>query len=344
MRVLLLGTGVLPVPPTGYGGVERTIAELDGALRRAGADVRILQRVRRGRSTDEYRFARELPKLLRGVDYDVVHAATPVVGNRLAGIGRRYVYTTHSRHWFWRHGWRQRWGYWLERRAVRRSAATVALTEPLAARIRSDLGRRAPSRMPVIPIGVDLERFRPAWTERSGRRALGVGVIARFKRWELAARALAGLPVELTLVGPIVEPAYAAELRSAGPHVRLAGEIGPEALARQFATSDLLVHPSAVELLPGAVLQGLASGLPVLGGAAIAGLVESGRTGFVLSEPTPGESFVATLRARAQALFEDEPLRRRMGEAARAAAEARYAWPVVAERHLELYRTVAERG
>ena len=118
--MLLLGTGVQPDPPTVYGGVERSIAELHRALVAAGAEVVLLQRLRRGRSIDEYWFARELPGLLRGVDYDAVHAATPVVGNRLAGIGRPYVYTTHSRHWFWRQGLRHRWGFFLERRAVRR--------------------------------------------------------------------------------------------------------------------------------------------------------------------------------------------------------------------------------
>jgi hypothetical protein len=76
VRVLLVGTGVYPIPPTGYGGVERTISELSRALAQAGAEVTVLNRVRRQRSTDEYRFALELPKLLRRERFDVLHAGS----------------------------------------------------------------------------------------------------------------------------------------------------------------------------------------------------------------------------------------------------------------------------
>jgi alpha-maltose-1-phosphate synthase len=341
VRVLLLGTGVLPIPPTGYGGVERTVAELERALRGAGADVEVLQRVRRGRSLDEYWFALELPRLLRAERYDVLHAATPVVANRLAGAGRPYVYTTHSRHWFLCRGARQRWGRWLERRAVARSSATVALTERLRERIRSELGPRAPGRLPVIPIGVDSDRFRPEWSARTGRRALGVGVVQRFKRWELAARALRGLPVEFALVGPITDRAYAEELRAVGPHVRLLGELDEPALLAQYAESDLLVHPSAVELLAGVVLQALSSGLPVLGAAPVAELLEPGRTGFATPPSASAEEIEAATRRHAEELLGDPALRRRMGEAAREAALRRFSWPVVARAHLELYRVAA---
>ncbi len=341
MRVVLVGTGVYPIPPTGYGGVERTIAELERALTRAGATVSIVHAVRRQRSLDEYYFARTLPSQLRGRSFDVVHASTPVVGNRLRGSGIPYVYTTHSRHWFRRRGVRERWGYFLERRAVAGARAAIALTDRLRGAMAEALGPRLPADSPVIPIGVDPDRFRPDWGARTGRRVLGVGVVAPLKRWHVAAAALAGSGAELVIAGPLPDAAYADALRRAGPHVTLLGEVSEPRLAELYASSDLLVHPSAVELLAGVVLQALAAGLPVIGADPVVGLLRPGRTGFGLPGPRPEAELVEFFGTSARTLLGDAALRRRMGEAAREDALARFAWPAVAARHLELYERVA---
>ncbi|MCI4334865.1 MAG: glycosyltransferase family 4 protein [Thermoplasmata archaeon] len=340
MRIVLIGTGVEPIPPTGYGGVERTIAEYATALRAAGQEPVVVQQVRQGRSSDEYRFALQLPRLLEGLDAEVLHASTPVVANRLSWSGRPYVYTSHSRHWFTVAGISQRWGFLLERRAVAWSAATVALTDELSARMSSRLGRQLPARHPVIPIGVDAERFRPEWGARTGRRALGVGIVAPLKRWELAARALRGTGWELRIVGPVTDPAYARQVREAGDRVELMGEVTEEALQRAYAESDLLIHPSAAEILSGTVLQALAAGLPVLGAAPIGSLIAQGATGWTSPAGASEEQTVELLRSRSGELGSDAGLRRRMGEAARAQALDRFAWRSVVERHLALYREV----
>jgi glycosyltransferase involved in cell wall biosynthesis len=339
VRVVLIGGGVYPIPPTGYGGTERFIADLAGALRTAGHDATIVNQVRGRRQRDEYPFAWHLPALLRPLAYDVLHANSPVVGNRLAGRGTPYVYTSHSRHWFYRERWTHRLGYWLERRAVRRASAAVALTDRLAAVMRASAG---PTRRPidVIPFGVDLDRFRPSWGERDGTVALGVGVVAPFKRWDLAATALRGTGIRLTIVGPTPDAGYAARVRSAGENVTLTGEVSEDDLARRFATADLLVHPSEVELLPGVVVQGLAAGLPVVGGPVLEGIVEPDRTGWLVPD-ADRSTFVSGLRARASELGRDAGLRRRMGDSARASAESRFSWPSVVDRYVAVYRSVA---
>lgn len=339
MRIVLVGGGVEPIPPTGYGGTERFIADLQGALRVAGHEVVVINRVRHRRLRDEYPFAWELPRLLRKETYDVVHANSPVVANRLAFAGIPYVYTSHSRHWYFRERLSHRWGYWLERRAVRRAAVPVALTESLARTMESAVGTtRRP--IAVIPFGVDGDRFRPDWGARSGLRALGVGVVAPFKRWELAAESLRGTGLRFVLVGPTPDPAYADRVRATGDHVQLVGELSDDALAARYAESDLLVHPSRAELLSGTVVQALSAGLPVIGGSALQGVVEDGRTGWTLSDSDPA-AFVAKMHERATELAEDPALRRRMGDAARAAAQERYRWPRVVERYEAVYRTVA---
>ena len=341
MRVALIGGGVQPIPPTGYGAVEQALSELATALTAAGHEVEIVNRVRHRRTRDEYPFAWELPRLLRSGRYDVLHAHTPVVANRLAGRALRYVYTSHSRHWYYREKLSHRWGYWLERRAVRRATAVIALTPPLSETMRTAVRPPLPP-IRVVPLGVDTVRFAPRWERRTGRRALGVGIVAPFKRWHLAAEALRGTGVELTIVGPIASPGYAEEVRGRGEGIVLRGEVSREELEREYAEADYLVHPSVVEILSRTVLEGLSAGLPVLGGAAVRGVVEEGVTGWSL--PDDPNELVTGMRERIRGLLLEEAPRRAMGEAARRSAETRFSWPQVAAEHLAIYRAVARGG
>ncbi|MCI4336874.1 MAG: glycosyltransferase family 4 protein [Thermoplasmata archaeon] len=344
MRICLVGTGVQPIPPPGYGGVERTIAEFAGALRQADHDVRIINEVRAGRGRDEYAFALHLPKLLGSEPFDVIHASTPVVANRLAWARIPFVYTTHSRHWFIRSGWNERWGAWLERRAVRRAAATVALTERLSRQIAAETAPHGPRRLAVIPIGVDAHRFQPDWPRRTGRRALGVGIVRPFKRWDLAAQALRGTGISLTIVGPTPDASYARTVQGSGDSVSLLGEVEDARLAQLFAESDLLVHPSEVELLAGVVIQALAAGLPVIGAEPVAGLLDEGRTGFASPVGADRGAIVSAFHDSAVRLTADDALRRRMGEAARVAALERFSWTRVVRDHAALYESLAAQG
>ncbi|MGB6442278.1 MAG: glycosyltransferase family 4 protein, partial [Thermoplasmata archaeon] len=82
-----------PIPPTGYGGTERFIADLRDALGAAGHEATVLNQVRHRRQRDEYPFAWQLPRLLRHERYDVIHANSPVVANRLAMGHYPFVYT-----------------------------------------------------------------------------------------------------------------------------------------------------------------------------------------------------------------------------------------------------------
>jgi len=340
VRILLIGGGVHPIPPTGYGAVERILTDFRVALVAAGHEAVIINRVRHRRMSDEYPFAWELPRILRGERYDILHANTPVVANRLAFARLAFVYTSHSRHWYFRQRWSHQWGYWLERRAVRRARAVVALTEPLARTMRETVRPPLPP-ISVVPFGVDSRRFRPDWERRTGRNALGVGVVAPFKRWHLAARALRGTGATLSIAGPILSAAYAEQVRRSGDQVRLLGEVPEEEKLRLFSQSDFLLHPSAVEILSATVLEALAAGLPVLGGGGVDGVVEPGVTGWRLADEDPAR-FTNAMKDRATALLGDDALRRRMGEAARASAIARFGWPEVVARHIEIYRSVSE--
>ncbi|MCI4361334.1 MAG: hypothetical protein L3J91_06475, partial [Thermoplasmata archaeon] len=110
-----------------------------------------------------------------------------------------------------------------------------------------------------------------------------------------------------------------------------------------LAESDLMVHPSRVELLAGAVVQGLAAGLPVLGAAPVTDLIEPG-TGACAPEGASEDQIVHFLRAQAVAYSADADRRRREGGAARAVAERRFSWARVAEAHGAMYEELARRS
>ncbi len=341
MQVVLVGTGVEPIPPTGYGGVERTLAEYADALRRAGHTVRLVQTVRHRRSIDEYRFAWELGSLTVRAGEEVLHASTPVVANRLAQRHLPYVYTTHSRHWFLRRSLTDRWGAFLERRAVARSFTTVALTGRLAETMAARFPKRTRPPIAVIPIGVDSERFRPGATPGDPTTALGVGTVIPAKRWEVAAAALRGTRIRLRLAGPTPDPGLARRIAETGP-VDLLGEISDDQLLREFQGAGMLLHPSGVELLPGVVLQAFACGLPVVGGPALVGLVRDGVDGQILPGPDPADPGleVGRWRTAAVSLADDGDRRRAWAQAARIRAQTEFSWASVVERHLPIYEAL----
>jgi glycosyltransferase involved in cell wall biosynthesis len=344
VKVLLVGTGIHPIPPTGYGAVERILAEYAQALNEAGHPTQVVNEVRHGNSFDEYRFAMHLPSLIRREKYDVIHASTPVVANRLAGAGFSFVYTTHSRHWFWRESWRHRWGFWLERRAVRRAAATVALTPDVQAAIRDSFPKGITVTTRVIPYGINATGLAPAWDDRTGRRALGVGVVLPLKRWEVAAAALRGTGITLRIAGPLPDPAYAQRLRTAGDSVELLGEVDETRLRQLYAESDFLLHPSQVEVLPRAVLEAMASGLPVVGSSVVGSMFPGGRGALIAPSGATGQDLVRFFHDSTNRLAADPALRRAMAEAGRIQATTTYAWPRIVAEHVELYQQLGRPG
>jgi glycosyltransferase involved in cell wall biosynthesis len=341
VRVVLVGTGVYPIPPTGYGAIERLIGQYATALRAAGHTVSVVQEVRRQRNLDEYWFAGHLKRLLRSDVADIVHAQTPVVGNRLSSLGIPYVYTSHSRHWFSVGGITQRWGFRLERRAIARSAATICPTDRLREEVVRRLGRRRPAELPTIPIGLDVDAWRPAERPPGTASALAVGAVIPVKRWEEAVAALSGTGIPLRLAGPIPDRAYAERVRSSGP-VEILGEISDSQLLEEYHAASFLIHPSASEILPVAVLQAFACGIPVIGSEAVRPVVEDGVTGLIAA-PDENGAVAPRLRALAERLRDDPALREQLGRGARRCAEERYSWPRVVQAHLELYQTVRSR-
>ncbi|MGB0632857.1 MAG: glycosyltransferase, partial [Alphaproteobacteria bacterium] len=176
----------------------------------------------------------------------------------------------------------------------------------------------------VVPLGVDSNRFRiRSHPERPGKPSiLFVGTVGIQKGMPQLLRAFAPLSgdAELRLVGP-VEPAFA-DLLTCLPTkgVTLPGAARKRHVAHAYAGADIFCLPSVQEGFGMVVLEAMASGLPVVVSDQVgaADLVSHGETGFVY----PVQDDVA-LTEYLGMLAGDAALRRKMGFAARQAAESR---------------------
>jgi glycosyltransferase involved in cell wall biosynthesis len=185
---------------------------------------------------------------------------------------------------------------------------------------------RAPAaRIQVVHNGVDTTRFAPGGGERSPSPVvLAAGRLVAQKNFELLIEAAARIRRELPAVrfliagdgpqrGRLVERLQALGLNGA---VELLGERAD--MEELLRCADVFWLTSSWEGLPNAVLEAMASGLPVVatdvGGTGE--LFASGREGFLV-RPDSVDDFVYF----GAALLRDEPLRRRMGAAARRRAQ-----------------------
>jgi glycosyltransferase involved in cell wall biosynthesis len=335
VKVTLVGAGMIPIPPPGYGAVEKHLWNLSKALEARGHEVRIVNRVFGPRSKDEYRFALWARKEVRREPYDVLHVHTPGVATVFRALGPRpFVYTTHSRHWAGAKGLGERIGFFLERQAVARAEQVIAVSRFVA----QEIGRPTT----VVPNGVEVARYAPDPAARKGARVLGIGEVAEHKRWHVAAMAVKDLPAELRVVGPIRDPAYANRVEAAGGgKARLLGPVDEADLLAELAAADVLVHPSVSESFGMAVVEGMSAALPVVCSDMLSFLVEHGKEGFLVPTQGGDDARAKAMRGHLATLLEDPALRLRLGEAARRKAIEGYSWERVAEQVEAVYRRLA---
>lgn len=213
----------------------------------------------------------------------------------------------------------------------------------------------SPRKVTVIPLGIDLERFRPDPADRAAIRAeLGlppdrhlavtVGHFGEEKGVDLAVRAAAaaraaGASFHLVHLGTGA-PDRVAALHALGAKL-LGGDVtflgqrsDPE---RWFRAADLLLHAPRVEAFGLVLVQAMASGTPVVASAVggIPEVVTDGVTGLLAPPEDP-----ATMGGYVAGLLADPARRAAMGVAARADAEARFAAARFAADHRTLYEAL----
>ena len=200
--------------------------------------------------------------------------------------------------------------------------------------------------VPEIPNGVDAARFSPREPAAAERQKpvtlLFVGRLNAQKGVGDLLNALALLPPgwRLRVVGDGPDR-VALERQSAqlgiAEHVIFHGWAQRDELPAIYNAADIFVFPSHDEGMSNAVLEALASGLPVVA-TRIAGneqLVREGENGALVPPANP--------RAFANALapfLTDTTLRLRMGNASRALAVAQFSWATAAAQYDALFQKI----
>lgn len=197
----------------------------------------------------------------------------------------------------------------------------------------------------MIPNAVDLLRFAPPAAQTQTLKVVFVGRLVPVKglpvlldAWREVAARFAG--ARLAIAGDGVERAALVEQARAlgiAERVDFLGEVAD--VPAVLADAAVYVQPSHQEGMPNAVLEAMASGLPIVA-TRVSGnedLVNDGANGLLVP---PGDA-----RALAEALgvlMSDRERARRMGEHSRAIVEARYAVPAVLDQLLAAYRQVVQ--
>lgn len=245
---------------------------------------------------------------------------------------------------------------WVERRFARVADAIIFESPAVGASLARHAGVPA-DRLRMIPNGVDVERYRPRGDGEPRRNAdlwgdapvEVIGSVMNLTRKknplllvEAAALVVAARPQARFLV--VGEGPYRGEMQERiargglGDAVRLLGRRDdvPEILRGL----DLLALTSDIEGSPNAVLEAMATGLPVVATAAggTVELVKDGITGRLVPPRDPERLAGAILD-----LLADREGARRMGEAGLRRARSEYALPRMVERTLAVYTEVVAR-
>lgn len=287
--------------------------------------------------------------IIRGFAPDVVHAAQPIL---LASSGAYAAhrqrlplvasYHTHiPRYLDLYPAWR--WGKSAVWWQIRRNHALADVNLVTSETMRAELGHQGLQNLHTLRRGVDTERYHPRFASAEMRERLTggrpdkkllvfVGRLAAEKEIQTLRPMLDRRDdVALAIVG---DGPYRPELEEAfaGTRTVFPGFLRGEELATAFASADAFVFPSVTETLGLVILEGMASGLPVVA-------ARSGPTGEQIRDGATGLLYdagdEASLDRQIDRLGDPEivgPIR----EAARAEAE-KHSWEAASDDLLRFY-------
>jgi glycosyltransferase involved in cell wall biosynthesis len=243
--------------------------------------------------------------------------------------------------------WRHRFDAWWQNFVVDRYV--VGCAENVA-----DFARwlgRPPTKTVVIHTGIELERFVPDRNREPTRRALGYSpetmVIGTVSRIAEERKGMAHFAAMAGLLAPRFPQARFLIVGDGPTRAALERQIAALGIADRvcitgwrtdipdlLAAMDIFVMPALVEGGPTTVLEAMAMAKPTVSTRVgmVPEVMAHGRSGLIVE---PGNA--PALADAVATLLTDEPLRRRLGQQARAVAEARFAVETMVERYLDLF-------
>lgn len=211
-----------------------------------------------------------------------------------------------------------------------------------------------PWKIKVIFNGVDLEKFKPVEDKAKFKRALGFSEKDLLILYVGRLYSRKGLPTLISAIPPVVRKARNARFLISGKGLRgeekklksyvekfkvaqnvvFLGYYPDEKLPSLYKAADIFAFPSIYENMPFALLEALASGLPIVttrvGG--IPEVIDDGKNGFLIN---PYDSL--GLANRIRYLIENSKMASEMGVLGRRTVERKFNWEDIVKQVLEVY-------
>ena len=297
----------------------------------------------------------KMQRELKRIEPDVVnaHAGHYAAAAILAGLPT--VYTIHGITWrearLASKTWFNRLRFWLAGVYHNFAVPRVTRIVSISPYVEAEYKRQVDERWRDIPVPIAEGYFSVPDRTVPGR-ILSAGTIIERKNGLALLRALKKVrekapEAHVHFAGRIGDEAYFTRLQAYIQENGLAdavvfqGLMPFEKMLEAYAECAVLALTSRQETSPAVVLEAGAARKPSVsvrvGG--VDDLIEDGVTGFVVPQDD-----VSALADNLVRLLTDDDLRRRMGQAARAHAEARFRLSSVVARYMDIYREAAEAG
>ena len=354
------------------GGVENYVYNLSRGLVRLGHDVTVLcanePKSEREELMDGIRVRRlpyigkiantnitpGLPIEILREDFDLIHAHLPTPWSAdwsaiVAKMRRRPLILTYHNDIVGA-GFANRVAQLYNHTALKfllKQADEVLITQPKYLRSSPYL-KGYEDKIVVIPVGVDVERFRPMRSEKINNSVFFLSVLDEFHRYKGLDQLLRALvlvkekipDVKLTVGGDghlLEHYRMLSEDLGLRENVEFLGRVPEEMLANYYNKCDIFVLPSVSKAQEGfgmVLLEAMACGKPVVC-TEIVGVADEVKTegAGLIVEPSNAEELAGAMSY----LLQNGSLAHKMGEVGRGLVEERYGWEKVAKRVEEVY-------
>ncbi len=345
---------------TGYPDLPE-LASANAALRTLGVDLTIAADCEGTDLVHSHTWYANLAGHLAGLLYDVphvlsAHSLEPLRPWKAEQLGGGYALSS-----------------WAERTAYLGAARVIAVSAGMRADILRSYPEVDPDKVVVVHNGIDTVLYRPDpatdvlerhGIDRSRPYVVFVGRITRQKGLPYLMRACHDLPSDTQIVllaGAPDTPEIAAEVEGLAAQLRGArdpqGVIWVQEMLPKHEVVQVLTHatvfvcPSVYEPMGIVNLEAMACETAVVATATggIPEVVADGETGLLVpidqvsdgsGTPVDPDRFVRDLAAALTTLLQDPDRAARMGLAGRRRAVEHFSWESIAERTLEVYRSV----
>jgi starch synthase len=341
----------------------RDLPRANAALRTMAVDVAMAAGVAGTRIVHSHTWyvnlAGHLAKLLYGVPHVITaHSLEPLRPWKAEQLGGGYTLSS-----------------WCERTALQAADAVIAVSEAMRRDLRSAYPAVEEGRVHVVHNGIDTAQYAPdrgtdvldrLGIERDRPSVTFVGRITRQKGLPYLLRAAHRLPADAQLVllaGAPDTPEIGAEVDALAARLRASRDgvvwvpqmLSKHEVIQVLTHSTVFVCPSVYEPMGIVNLEAMACEAPVVATATggIPEVVDDGVTGLLVpidqagdgtGTPLDPDRFITDLAAAITALLRDPSGAAKMGRAGRRRAIEHFSWPAIAERTMQVYRSVLSRG